>query len=130
MSTVGTLADALSLGNHDLYISEVDRSDAMAARPGIAVFSLLGNAASRAGDSGLPVLVDTRELVTGIVLPDDTPPRFQALVRKVVQEHLWIPVDTLARSSLTEGCLDPGEAVSHCMAAGPVRATSSRARAG
>lgn len=101
VSTVQTLAGALSLGRHDLYISEV-AADGATAPASIAVFSLRDGGLPCAGEPELQVLADVRALVAGIVLPDDAPPRFLALVRAVVQEHLWIPVDTLARSSLAD----------------------------
>ncbi|OZI79319.1 hypothetical protein [Bordetella genomosp. 2] len=111
VSTVGMLANALALGGHDLYISEIGGRRAGGAAPEVAVFAPLASPAQGHGEPEWRVLVDTRALMTGIVLPDDAPPSFLALVRTVVQEHLWIPVDTWTRTALTECCLDPGEAL-------------------
>lgn len=95
LSTVQALCNALSLGEHDLYISEANGRPGDTA-PDIAVFCVLAGRPGPTTDDELRLLADIRELLTGIVVPADAPPRFQELVRKVVQEHLWIPVRTWA----------------------------------
>jgi len=95
LSTVQALCNALSLGDHDLYISEASGGQAGATRD-IAVFCMFADVRPAAGEDEWRLLADIRELLTGIVVPADAPPRFQELVRKVVQEHLWIPVRTWA----------------------------------